>query len=373
MRFWVSSVFSVMMLLVSAQAAAEITARVLEYGYYQNTKPTQRMRNDELPSGYERSGGKASLAKQTQQIPMAKGLLFGFKFEIKGFPKDQVAAKLQLKVTHPEMIRPDGSKRSGYSYPIPMHIWNGGITENTGYRFDKGFELVEGEWRFEYWLKDKMLISQTFQVVKQAEALPQDLLREARRAPKPESKTLTPSAVAESAAVKDVAKKSDKTAVKPAAVSSVAQTPEVMKSPLQQQVQQPVQQAAKVVKPIAVTPVAQVIKPPKPVTHQPVQQSVAKVVKPVPSVPAAKSTQMLAPVALQSTQKSAVKPVRRNQTVKAEPKPEEVASTTNKPSAGGERQESKEDASAAPANNKLSPEFQKKISEIMNKFKSKAP
>ena len=148
------------------RASALISGEVTEYGYYRAEQEAERVFNEHSPSGYERTGGEVVLAKQTQQIPLVQDLLFGFKFHITGFPRDQVVAQLTLKVSHPQMVRPDGSKRSSYSYPIPMNIWKGEINEKTGYKFDKHFEMVPGEWRFEYWYKDALLVSQSFTTVK---------------------------------------------------------------------------------------------------------------------------------------------------------------------------------------------------------------
>lgn len=158
------------------QAAASLNAKVTEYGYYRALSEIERSRNEQAPSGYERTGGDVVLAKQTQQIPLIKDLLFGFKFHITGFPKDQVAAELTLKVSHPPMTRPDGSRRDSYSYPIPISIWNGEFSDKTGYKFDKNFEMVAGEWKFEYWYKDNLLLSQSFQAVTANEALKQEAM-----------------------------------------------------------------------------------------------------------------------------------------------------------------------------------------------------
>jgi hypothetical protein len=151
--------------MLAHPAWAEVTGEVLEYGYYQAVKAAQRVRNNELPSGYERTGGEVRLVQQTDRIPLAKDRLFGFRFHIKGFNKDQVTAQLKLVVSHPEMTRPDGSKSTGYSYPMTLVVRNGQVDDKTGYQLNKEFEMVEGDWRFEYWLGERKLLEKTFKVV----------------------------------------------------------------------------------------------------------------------------------------------------------------------------------------------------------------
>jgi len=39
----------------------------------------------------------------------------------------------------------------------------------SGYSLDEDYELVEGEWIFQYWIEDRMLIEQKFYTHRQAE------------------------------------------------------------------------------------------------------------------------------------------------------------------------------------------------------------
>lgn len=165
-RLWACLLAGLALALLMQPLRAEVTGQVLEYGYYQAIKAPQRIRNEQLPSGYERAGGEVRLVRQTELIPLAKDRLFGFHFRIQGFSKDQVTAQLKLVVHHPEMTRPDGSKSTGYSYPIPLLVRDGRIDDKTGYQLNKDFEMVEGDWRFEYWLGERKLLEKSFKVVR---------------------------------------------------------------------------------------------------------------------------------------------------------------------------------------------------------------
>ena len=165
-RLWACLLAGLALALLMQPLRAEVTGQVLEYGYYQAIKAPQRIRNEQLPSGYERAGGEVRLVRQTELIPLAKDRLFGFHFRIQGFSKDQVTAQLKLVVHHPEITRPDGSKSTGYSYPIPLLVRDGRIDDKTGYQLNKDFEMVEGDWRFEYWLGERKLLEKSFKVVR---------------------------------------------------------------------------------------------------------------------------------------------------------------------------------------------------------------
>lgn len=149
------------LVVVAVPAMAELSGTVTEYGYYKVASEPERYRNIASTSGYVKEGGEVELVEQTQRIPLEKSRLFGFKFRISGFD-DKESVQLKLVVTHPEITRPNGSKSTGYTYPILLEVKDGVIENQSGYSLDHEYELVEGEWTFEYWYYKQKLVSQTF-------------------------------------------------------------------------------------------------------------------------------------------------------------------------------------------------------------------
>ncbi len=166
MRF--SILMGLLSSVVSMQVFAEVTGKITEFGYYKALQEIERKKNPSTPSGYVRSGGEVALTQQTNEIPIDPDRLFGFKFHLQGFQPDMRSATLILQVTHPEMTRPNGSKTKGYSYPVNIDVWQGMSENRSGYKFDKEYEMVEGEWVFQYMYKNKMIIEQKFQLYKPA-------------------------------------------------------------------------------------------------------------------------------------------------------------------------------------------------------------
>jgi hypothetical protein len=150
---------------LSVPSHAEVVGQIVEYGYYRPMSEMTRERNYNTATGYVRSGGKAELVQQTEEIVAQKNRLFGFKFRMRGFKPDAVTADLTLKVSHPTIVRPNGTSVSGYSYPVTVDIVDGIVASQSGYRFDKEYEMVPGPWRFEYWHNNKMIVEKTFNVV----------------------------------------------------------------------------------------------------------------------------------------------------------------------------------------------------------------
>ncbi|WP_455212401.1 DUF3859 domain-containing protein [Kaarinaea lacus] len=148
----------------SSQVHAELSSEIVEFGYYRPIGKLERERNYNTATGYVRTGTDVQLVEQTADIPMALGRLFGFKFRIRGFPRDEVAVNLDLAVTHPEIVRPNGTRVTGYRYPVTLDVNGGKIETQTGYQFDKEYEMVAGKWTFQYWRDDSLVLEQTFNV-----------------------------------------------------------------------------------------------------------------------------------------------------------------------------------------------------------------
>lgn len=161
---WLCQLAAIFVLAVSANAKAEISGEILEYGYYRQVGELKRERNYSTATGYVQKGAEVLLVEQTREIPAVLGRLFGFKFRIRGFPRDEVAVNMKLVVTHPEIVRPNGTRVSGYDYEVAMDLAGGKVENQTGYKFDKEYEMVEGEWKFQYWLNEQLILEQSFNV-----------------------------------------------------------------------------------------------------------------------------------------------------------------------------------------------------------------
>ena len=154
-------------LSVFIATAAEATpkAEIAEYGYYKFTEDSERVEQPSSASGYV-TRGTAKLVESTQRIPLEKGRLFGFSFRIFGLEKSVGVIPLELVVVHPEMKKPDGRKTTGYRYNMDLKLKDGMVEDKAGYRINEDFEMVEGDWQFEFRFMNKVLLSQKFTTFK---------------------------------------------------------------------------------------------------------------------------------------------------------------------------------------------------------------
>lgn len=143
--------------------ASDLTpgGRVIKYGIYELIRTGRLVDNPDTSTGKAHSSSTIQFIEQTDRIPIRKGNYFGFQSRIEPLPGVSFV-KLKKVVTHPEMILPDGSRKSGYEVDEIKKVSSGVAFATSGYSLDEDYELVAGEWIFQYWIEDRMLIEQKF-------------------------------------------------------------------------------------------------------------------------------------------------------------------------------------------------------------------
>lgn len=155
----------VVLLFVATLAVATPKAEILEYGYYEFITPATRSMHPAATSGFVQSG-EARLVKQAERIPIEQGRLFGFRFIITGMDPSIGQLPVELVVTHPKMDKPDGTSSTGYRYTLGLTLDQGVVEDKTGYRMNEKYEMVEGDWVFEYLFMNRPLMVQRFTTYK---------------------------------------------------------------------------------------------------------------------------------------------------------------------------------------------------------------
>lgn len=101
------------------------------------------------------------VGENTGQIPLRKGVRFGYRYWLK-LPPDQKRHSLKRVLIHPEMTLPDGTTVSRSERTINRHATHGIITAIDAYALSEDYELVEGEWIFQLWFHEHKLVEQKF-------------------------------------------------------------------------------------------------------------------------------------------------------------------------------------------------------------------
>lgn len=141
--------------------AQALTGRVTKYGLFEVLRTGPLLDNKQTNTGKTHSGSTIQLIEQTERIPLQKSNYFGFQSRIEPLP-DRQSIEVKKVVRHPEMILPDGSRKSAYEVDEIKKVSSGVALMTAGYSLDEDYELVQGEWIFQYWFENKLLVEQKF-------------------------------------------------------------------------------------------------------------------------------------------------------------------------------------------------------------------
>jgi len=145
--------------------AKDPSGRVFEYGIYTAQRKGRIRDSIAANTGKVITRPVLELAEQTGRVPLVKETYFAYRFRILDLPKEvakKPVVKLRKVLNHPEMTLPDGSRTTGSERTFKGRLSVGQVIGFDGYAFNEDYELVEGDWTFQIWYQDKLMVEQTF-------------------------------------------------------------------------------------------------------------------------------------------------------------------------------------------------------------------
>ena len=106
-------------------------------------------------------GMTLEFTEDTDRVPLRTGVHFGYRYWLK-FPAEFDHVSFKRVLIHPEIVLPDGSKVTRSERKIGKRTTHGIVTSIDAYALSEDYELVEGEWNFQIWYGDEMLVEQRF-------------------------------------------------------------------------------------------------------------------------------------------------------------------------------------------------------------------
>lgn len=155
--------FAAVCLCFAAQVrgAAIQDAMIVDFGIYKGAGETSvDMKNS--PSGKLLVGGAANLVKQTDKIPAKIGVKFGFRFSLSDKEKKR---NLKFVYLFPKIKNPQTGQVSN-RFEFSGRYNGDGVLVGVFNDFSDPWDLVPGEWTFQVFDGDRMLVEKKFTVVK---------------------------------------------------------------------------------------------------------------------------------------------------------------------------------------------------------------
>jgi hypothetical protein len=139
----------------------EPSGRVLQWGIY------TLLRGGKVTDDPKTTTGKGVVEpvitrdRETDRIPLIKDKYMAYQYRLSNLPGKRTV-KLRRVLKHPEFKLPDGATSTGSDFMITRKLERGEVFAYDAYALNEDYEMVEGEWDFQIWFEDKMLVEQTF-------------------------------------------------------------------------------------------------------------------------------------------------------------------------------------------------------------------
>ena len=144
---------------------------IFEYGIYNTVRNGRVVASLETGTGKVVNSPVLDLKEKTTRIPLIKGLFFSYRYRIQDMLKEDAikpVAELRRVLIHPPMKLPNGNTSTGSDRIVKERTSARQVIAFHGYGFHEDYELVEGEWTFQVWYRDKMMVEQKFTTYKPA-------------------------------------------------------------------------------------------------------------------------------------------------------------------------------------------------------------
>ena len=140
-------------------------AHVFQFGLYKATRKGQVKTSTGTNTGKVIRKPTLEHVSMTDRVPLVIDTYFGYQYRLFKLPPEALikpVMELRKVLIHPEMTLPDGSKTTGWDRIFKGRVETQQVMGFDGYAFNEDYELVEGDWTFQIWYKDKKLIERKF-------------------------------------------------------------------------------------------------------------------------------------------------------------------------------------------------------------------
>jgi hypothetical protein len=141
------------------------SGKIFEYGIYNTVRKGRVVASLETGTGKVVNSPVVDLNEKTTRIPLIKDLFFAYRYRINDMLKEDAikpVAELRRVLIHPPMNLPNGTTSTGSDRIVKERTSARQVIAFHGYGFHEDYELVEGEWTFQVWYRDEMMVEQKF-------------------------------------------------------------------------------------------------------------------------------------------------------------------------------------------------------------------
>ncbi|MFA5073564.1 MAG: DUF3859 domain-containing protein [Nitrospirota bacterium] len=158
--------------LLASQSGATVLRKpvstsVVEYGIYEDRGQQQKFTSPGSAAGtVSRASERIRFVNQTNEIPLKKGVMFGYKWRMQGLVPGK-SFNVTYRIKHPPIVNSKGipmDKSEGMIKVTPNRDF---IEMLNAYQLTKDNELVPGTWTITTLLDEEIIAEMSFQVIVQ--------------------------------------------------------------------------------------------------------------------------------------------------------------------------------------------------------------
>ena len=141
---------SLTLLLINSAWANEVKINIVDYGIYKQEKNFETIPDNEAVSGYRsesETNDSVKLVKKTTNIPLIKGIMFGFRAKITGLNSEN-SETITIRCEHPNIKHPNGTSSSLYEFDTLIYKEKGIPDGGIMFIMSEDYEMVSGKWKF---------------------------------------------------------------------------------------------------------------------------------------------------------------------------------------------------------------------------------
>ncbi len=151
----------------------EPSGYILRYGIFSKVSGGNPIESPETSTGKALSKLVMTFIRETDRIPIKKDALLAYQYRLSNLP-DTPTIKLRRVLKHPPFTLPDGTVNTGSDYTITRRVERNEVFAYDVYALNEDYEMVEGEWVFQIYYGDTLLVEQRF-VTYWAESTPGEI------------------------------------------------------------------------------------------------------------------------------------------------------------------------------------------------------
>lgn len=152
----------------NTNGAVEPTGRILRHGVFSKVSGGDVIASTETTTGKALSKLVMTFIRETDRIPIKKDTIIGYQYRLSNLP-DVPTVELRRVLQHPPFTLPDGSVTTGSDYMIRKRVERSEVFAYDVYALNEDYEMVGGEWNFQIWFKDKLLLERKFTTYHESE------------------------------------------------------------------------------------------------------------------------------------------------------------------------------------------------------------